>query len=261
MSLPSYSNRNLVDATAPAVVDETKEVDLGATGTTIASVADRSPSSDSDDLPPVWHAATTVIIFDWDDTLLPSSHLTHLGLDLFDPHTPGEIAKLHANVSKDLDEIDQVAADLLETASDLGRVAIVTNAEKGWVELSASRFLPRTYLALLRLNVPTVSARTRFSTADSSASEWKLLAFVELLAGQPAPPLNVLSFGDSECERYALFNTVTSPALPKSFKFLEGPSASTLLVELRWIAEIIVRMTKQNGCLDLMFNYNRPGSL
>ncbi|KAH0473898.1 MAG: uncharacterized protein KVP18_002353 [Porospora cf. gigantea A] len=238
-----------------------KADDLGATGSTVAALDagdfDSTPSSEGGEFPPAPSYAETLIIFDWDDTVLPSSHLTHLGLDLFDPSSPMEIKASHPVVAENLAMIDLVAAELFSTACGLGHVTIVTNAERGWVELSASRYLPRTFVTMKRLNVSVISARSRFAMQDTAASTWKLSAFKELLDIQPVSPINVLSFGDSECERFALMNSVAGPAYSKSFKFLEGPNTATLLVELRWISELIVRLTSQTGSLDLMFNYNQ----
>jgi hypothetical protein len=41
-----------------------------------------------------------------------------------------------------LQELDNVALQLIQKSKELGKVYIVTNAAEGWVELSAKRFLP-----------------------------------------------------------------------------------------------------------------------
>ena len=51
-------------------------------------------------------------------------------------------------LQKRLTELDDVAFDLLSKAKLFGRVYIVTNAQEGWVELSANRFLPRVFKEL-----------------------------------------------------------------------------------------------------------------
>jgi hypothetical protein len=41
---------------------------------------------------------------------------------------------------------------------------IITNAAEGWVELSAIRFLPKTY-ELLKTGIEIISARSKFESA------------------------------------------------------------------------------------------------
>jgi hypothetical protein len=41
---------------------------------------------------------------------------------------------------------------------------IITNAAEGWVELSAIRFLPKTY-ELLKTGIEIISARSKFENA------------------------------------------------------------------------------------------------
>ncbi len=45
---------------------------------------------------------------------------------------------------KKMKELDEVAYQLLRESKQFGKTYIVTNAGEGWVELSSSRFLPKT---------------------------------------------------------------------------------------------------------------------
>jgi hypothetical protein len=106
----------------------------------------------------------SVIIFDWDDTLMWSSEI-----------------KAEAKTSReDLRQLEQAVGDLLRTAIDLGTTAIVTNANLGWVQATASLFLP-SLLPLLQL-VQITSARQLFETKwPGDAGMWKKEAFKQLL--------------------------------------------------------------------------------
>ena len=64
--------------------------------------------------------------------LEPFQYLVH------NPKTPMPPALL-----KTLSNLDEIAAELLTKSKTFGRVYIVTNASKGWVEISAARFLPK----------------------------------------------------------------------------------------------------------------------
>ena len=71
-----------------------------------------------------------MLIFDWDDTLLPSSWITESNHRLdqelqVDDDTKVQLSLLEASVCR-----------LLDIVTQHGTCIIVTNAETGWVELS-----------------------------------------------------------------------------------------------------------------------------
>jgi len=71
----------------------------------------------------------TVIIFDWDDTLLCTSYL-NLRQD----------QNLSGTTERHLREIEGAARKLLELAMTLGHTFIITNAMNGWVEYSSAKW-------------------------------------------------------------------------------------------------------------------------
>ncbi len=73
-----------------------------------------------------------VTFFDWDDTCFPSTFLANKGFRL---DTPSE--KLGTLVEP-LRQFENSVAQVLNLALSVGEVVIVTNAERGWVELSAA---------------------------------------------------------------------------------------------------------------------------
>merc|ERR1719395_499267 len=99
------------------------------------------------------------------------------------------------------------AMNTLKTAQRHGKVVLVTNAERGWIELSCQKFLPALYPALESVKI--LSARTEYETPTlSSPFDWKLKAFISeierVLQSAPNRPKNILSVGDSSPEREAL---------------------------------------------------------
>jgi len=119
----------------------------------------------------------TLIIFDWDDTLLPSSWLSQSAcLSLSD------VSKPNAEQMLVLNETSDVVVQLLEAALNLGRVVIVTNAEAGWVQLTAAKFMPSVYNFLAEESVEVVSARTMYeSDLNATPLSWKILAFKQTI--------------------------------------------------------------------------------
>lgn len=151
-------------------------------------------------------STATLIVFDWDDTLCPSSWLSQNKLTLDDPPT------IPAHYQVLLDKMAEVAIETLRIASSLGSVVIVTNAEEGWVEMSCKRFLPQLLGELI--NVKHISARTRYHTQTDFPHcpfAWKRKAFNDELhsffSTLDTPKLidnkSIISLGDSPHERIA----------------------------------------------------------
>eukprot|EP00425_Heterocapsa_triquetra_P039364 CAMPEP_0195087744 /NCGR_PEP_ID=MMETSP0448-20130528/27502_1 /TAXON_ID=66468 /ORGANISM="Heterocapsa triquestra, Strain CCMP 448" /LENGTH=394 /DNA_ID=CAMNT_0040121337 /DNA_START=115 /DNA_END=1296 /DNA_ORIENTATION=+ len=175
-------------------------------------------------------AEETVLIFDWDDTILPSSWVQRHGLRL------DEASEVLDWQLEQLAEVASVAAETLRIAKQFGTVVLVTNAERGWIELSCQKFMPQ--LMPLLETVRIVSARTSYKSAVCvSPIDWKLRAFeaeIRRLYGlallEPEPRKNILSLGDSVHEREALMQATSS--LPncrsKSLKFVERPDITQI---------------------------------
>ena len=79
------------------------------------------------------------IIFDWDDTILCTTFLVPYQRYVLD-----YTLKLPTQLKDKMKELDEVAYQLLRESKQFGKTYIVTNAAEGWVELSSSRFLPKT---------------------------------------------------------------------------------------------------------------------
>eukprot|EP00918_Siedleckia_nematoides_P034493 GHVU01075058.1.p1 GENE.GHVU01075058.1~~GHVU01075058.1.p1 ORF type:complete len:225 (-),score=25.28 GHVU01075058.1:100-774(-) len=136
----------------------------------------------------------TVIIFDWDDTLLCTSYLTLRPSDeLIPPSDLRHIEAIEANTMR-----------LLTLAMTLGQVFIITNAMEGWVEYSAAKYLPRLLPILQRLLV--ISARHRYEDVyPGECRQWKIQAFLEVRASLHRQLIaNLVSVGDSPIEMDAV---------------------------------------------------------
>jgi len=100
----------------------------------------------------------TIIIFDWDDTLCPSSWIRANKKDL-SFFKPAPNIPLY---QKPLQALAARSEAVLRFAMKLGTVVIVTNAMEPWVETSCRNFLP----ALLPLvqQLPVIYARSIYDT-------------------------------------------------------------------------------------------------
>lgn len=204
-------------------------------------------------LPPVAALAdtTTLILFDWDDTLLASTHLANSNYRLDEPEF------LPESVTQQLSLLEDAVIDVLDLADTLGTVCIITNAETGWVELSCKKFLPRVMSHVE--NLPIVSARSTYEPKfPALPSKWKLEAFShrigQLCDETPhSEAKNVISLGDSHAEREAV-RTVTRdlPSMvTKSVKFVERPTLEQLLRELQLVTRCFPMICEMRRDLDL----------
>merc|ERR1719271_714377 len=163
----------------------------------------------------------TILIFDWDDTVLPSTWIQEQGLRLDDD------CILSDEQTATLDQMAEHAAQTLKTAKLHGKVILVTNAERGWIELSCQKFMPALSPALA--DVKILSARSTYEQQGvTSPFEWKFRAFeVEIHSFfdkfAPEQRKNVISFGDSAHEREALIRVTEhmQSCNTKSLKFVE----------------------------------------
>lgn len=188
----------------------------------------------------------TVIFVDWDDTLLCSSYLSGAGYRL-----DSEDDSLGV-IDRELKELETSVTALLKLAMSYGDVHVVTNAETGWVQLSAKKFLPGIVPVLEQVKV--LSARSTYETLyPDSPVKWKFYAFQEKLGTECKSSRNVISFGDSHVEREAV-RAVTrglSNTRTKSVKFAEKPSMEQLRRQLELVASCFQYIHGHEGDLDL----------
>jgi hypothetical protein len=192
----------------------------------------------------------TLIIFDWDDTVLPSSWISLQGLGL------GVDQVATADQQSQLDVVAESAEETLTHAQQFGSVVLVTNAETGWIEMSCWKFLPSLYRRISDFKI--LSARSKYEqNGVTSPFEWKSRAFTAEIDGYFASSRtvrrNVISFGDSAHEREAVIRATQemSNCRTKSLKLVERPEISELSREHRVISACLGAIVKHNGNLDL----------
>jgi len=192
------------------------------------------------------HKESTVIFVDWDDTLLCSSYLSGAGYRL-----DSELES-SSPIDRELKELESSVVGLLRLAMSFGEVHIVTNAETGWVQLSAKKFLPGVVPVLDQVKV--LSARSTYEAMFPDAPvKWKFCAFQEKLFSDSKSPKNVISFGDSHVEREAV--RAVTRGIPntktKSVKFAEKPSMEQLRRQLELVTNCFQYIHSHEGDLDL----------
>lgn len=174
-----------------------------------------------------------LIIFDWDDTLFPSSWIVETFAD------PETITQEHIDA---LHDVELQAIQVIRLAKSLGNTIIITNAENSWVDLSAKSFFPSFFEELSDICVE--SARSTYESANvTTPEEWKgnafkdiITSFTDLYLGTEVK-CHVLSIGDSMYEREALLScrNIASNLIVKSVKLLDTPCSLELSTQLKLV--------------------------
>lgn len=192
----------------------------------------------------------TIILLDWDDTLLPSTMLTSLG------YRVDEKTALPAELAADLKGLEEDVVRLLDTCQQHGTVVIVTNAETGWVELSSERFMPTVIEAINERAIKIVSARSAYDGPfPNSPVDWKQTAFVSEVAllCDKAEAVNLVSIGDSLNERTAAHHVgghYESGSI-KTVKFVERPDIDQIRRQLSLVASNLGDIAMHDGSFDV----------
>jgi hypothetical protein len=133
----------------------------------------------------------SIIIFDWDDTLLCTSYLNSRedAMNITSPIVKAQLKSLEESVIR-----------LLSKALTLGNTFIITNAMKGWVEYSSNMWIPSVATILQRISI--VSARAEYeSKYPDNYHQWKIEAFLEMTKTFDTGTItNLICLGDSMIE-------------------------------------------------------------
>lgn len=167
------------------------------------------------------NAHDTLIIWDWDDTIMCSTAIN-----------------TNRVVQHQIPHLDQVAEQLLQLSNQLGESVIVTNADELWVETSARQFAPRVLPILQRMRV--LSARRKYEhMSPGDAFMWKRETFRDVLSSRRRTGMsggvNLIVLGDSLAEMEASQTATVgiSPLFVKTVKFREVPTVEELISQLR----------------------------
>jgi len=190
----------------------------------------------------------TIIIFDWDDTLMCSSAINANQL-----------------LSHQAAQLEAVLEQVLSASMQLGETCIVTNADELWVLESTRRFCPRVLPLLSQINV--ISARRKYErSCPGDVFAWKRETFREVLAsrkgaaqfaGGVGSSLNLIVLGDSPAEMEAAQTSTIGamyPLIIKQVKFKEIPTVDDLVEQLHMVVQELgsIVMEDRSSCRNLV---------
>jgi len=206
-----------------------------------------------------------VIMFDWDDTLLPTTYLKEVVMpNLKKADSDGPIPE-GTVYHQALEAHAEIIKMVLQRASAVGRVAIVTLATRWWISASAERYLPGLDLeALLEECGITVYHADRYDTF-AKAKSWfwgdpgthakkkEMQKCVKALYGKKGADVkwNVISIGDAEHEKKALKELMGGKdAFCKTIKLKNSPTLNELSYALSLLLPQIGELVKEDKSFD-----------
>lgn len=213
----------------------------------------------------------TVVVFDWDDTLCPSSWLHAENLL---PKYRGHQILATGEQRRILALIEANVVRLLKKAVSYGPVFVVTAAEYGWVEMSCALYLPSVQQMLEMSDIHIVSARSWYEQTfgvGGDSNLWKH-EVMQLIARKcfmnnsqqhetgsdsekvkPETYYNFVSVGDSMAERDACHSAVGHVpfTFAKTLKFVEHPSSEEIVQQVELTHDSFEQMCGWGSNLDL----------
>ena len=173
-----------------------------------------------------------IIIFDWDDTLLPTSFLTKGGCFY-------EEIQLSPSDEKKIKELENLVLELLNETIEKGTVYIITNAGLEWVNFSSKRFYPKLIPILEKIKI--ISARGEYEKYyPGNSRQWKIEAFLKLQNTVNLGLItNIICLGDSlfEMEAGRILASKFTEAFIKTIKFRETPKLDELIKQLKLVVK------------------------
>lgn len=229
----------------------------------------------------------TLIIFDFDDTLICTKYLDTLNLNYQSIFSfQSSLEETNPYLIKELNELEtgiiSLFNELLDNQYD---VIIVSNADMKWINNCLTHFLPDLKEFIQDNLINIYSAKNLFSGLTDNSSDWKKNCFMKVIKDKYkneknkildennfVTELNVVCIGDGEDEKKALFklnsdinnsfnnnvnvngnnsikeNNKQSFFVNKKFiQVIESPSITSILLQLKYIQDNIDRFINDNN--------------
>lgn len=212
-----------------------------------------------------------VIIFDWDDTLMPTSFIKHRIWTQMTPEDRKREACLDPSSPfyTQLVEHAQIVENILRSAREVARVAIVTLATRYWVTLSSQMYLPgldlEALLVELDIEVHSADPNSKFCKLREAlgqdpcktAKRAAMQRCLKKLYANVDARWNVISIGDSTIEKEAIkeclklcASTSKRQPLCKTVKLRENMTLVELGQELKKLRPTLQRLVAYGRAFD-----------
>lgn len=178
-----------------------------------------------------------LIIFDWDDTLCPTSWM----------HDNNMVMHHHCLTRKQYESLHQCSTHvrgLLTTANLFGNVIIVTNSSPGWIEYCLDRFM-----VACRDIVRACEIHYAWQATLPNPYTWKPYFLNQYRRGKIF--YQVFGVGDTFNDILSVRHIFRTSTLTKTLKFLQDPSPEDLIQEIIMLGDCIHIIMTSTETVDL----------
>mmetsp|Transcript_44560 Transcript_44560/g.83641 ORF Transcript_44560/g.83641 Transcript_44560/m.83641 type:complete len:431 (-) Transcript_44560:105-1397(-) len=203
--------------------------------------------------PPISPSAfkETLIIFDWDDTILPTSWLERI-------HALTAGVPLRPDVQRQLANLGKIAMETMAMCTHLGTVVFITNSAPGWVDQSCQLFMPSIFQQVHRYPI--------FAKPMHAPLTFKISTFRK----ECRPYRNCISVGDGDAERAACIrlqapqdrkgilgggDSIDPSRRVKSVKLQEFPTCAQLIAQHEMLQVRLSEVIAAPSSLDLKVRF------
>jgi hypothetical protein len=203
----------------------------------------------------------TLIIFDFDDTLFCTKYFDTFSVpykDIFDCRI--SLEEINPSLVKEIKQLECSIIELFNNLQQKYDIIIISNADIKWINNCLTHFLSELNEYIKENNLKIYSAKNIFGKIVKDSNEWKIKCFKkvikELYKNDLNLDLNVISIGDSNKEKKAVFNLSKSNEFNKvNIKFINMisfPSAASIILQLKYLNDNINDMILSNKPLYKM---------
>lgn len=218
--------------------------------------------------------SNTVIIFDFDDTLFPTSALDRCRLLNFPPVKP-----VTPQLREQLDRIAVLACEAIDMAEKLGDVVVITNSAPGWIDYVCAQFMPTLRKRIKKVPIFAKPMTEPDGIVQVAKEPWKTKTFAKKCSVRWCT--NVISVGDGASERQASMTMIEenkknvggyegkllteeermrgSKKFCKSLKLKGSPTMEQLIEELCLLQKRMESVVRYEGDLDLRAYFGQLG--
>ncbi|ORM41280.1 uncharacterized protein BXIN_0827 [Babesia sp. Xinjiang] len=236
------------------------EQDFGCTEYSEPVVADQDDSVNAFQQ----DTSSDLVIFDYDDTILPTYVLAcsqkNSSGQLLDPE----------KISDGLERLTEAVLANLNKVIRMARLVVVTNASYDWLTQSCERYLPRIAEFFAEHSIRIISARDRLENSLLAQRHWKYFIFIDLIEEyfmdqlKGAMPFTVTSIGDGAEEREACMKLAAifknQKWAFKNLKFLTQPTLGCLVQQHVLLAKSFDNFFNMKSSADLCILFDKNKS-
>lgn len=199
----------------------------------------------------------TLVIFDFDDTLFCTKYLDTFSLsykDIFSCKI--SLEEINPCLVKEIKDLESAIIELFIKLQEYNYdIIIISNADLKWINNCLTHFLEEFQDFINENKIKIFSAKTLFSQQLTNPAEWKIKCFQNVIFSlyslEGNNTLNVLSIGDGDEEKKALFKLNKNPTnnsclsyllKTKFIQMISYPSATSIIMQLQYLKNNIHKL-------------------